>query len=162
MAAQSSLTLFTNSPSEPSMAASFWVGKVELQPSRQQTRGGTVWRSGVGCMSLTVLHTCDTTYLVGSNTNNLAYHGTTSASKHSSMYPVPASPTVLRMQLNKEVAKGPVCNALSVGFPVRRSAGERRSRKLGQGMEVDVVGHCVEHVGKQGSCARRQQYRCGG
>ena len=78
------------------------------------------------------------------------------------MCPVPISRTVLRMQLNKEVAKGPVCNALNVGFPVRRSAGEGRSRKLGQRMEVDVVGHCVEHVGKQGSCTRRQQYRRGG
>jgi len=70
--------------------------------------------------------------------------------------------TVLRMQLDQEVAKGPVCDALNIRFPVCRSAGERRSRKLGQRMEVDVVGHCVQHVGQQGCQSRGQQYRCAG
>lgn len=74
---------------------------------------------------------------------------------HVPVYQVSIPHTVLRMQLDKEVTKGPVRDALDVRLPVCRSAGEARSRKLGQRVEVDIVGHCVEHVGQQDSERRR-------
>ncbi len=121
------------------------------------TRGGTV----VGGSAYSRLFT----HLVGSNTNNIAcdraIHNTSAL--HTICAPVHQDNlTVLRMQLDQEVTKGPVGDALDVRLPVSRSAGERRSRKLGQRVEVDVVGHCVQHVGNQGCETCGQQYRRGG
>jgi hypothetical protein len=62
--------------------------------------------------------------------------------------------TVLRMQVNEEMAEGALLYTLDIGFPVRRCAGCNRSGEFGQRVEVHVVGNCVydigEHCGERG------------
>jgi len=65
------------------------------------------------------------------------------------------------MQLDKDMAEGPIRNALDIGLPVNRRAGYRRSWELGQRVEVDVVGDRVHGVGNNGCERSGQQDRHG-
>jgi hypothetical protein len=57
------------------------------------------------------------------------------------------------MQLNEDMAEGPICNALDVGLPVNRRAGYGGSRELGKRVEADVVSHRVHRISNDG-CER--------
>jgi hypothetical protein len=51
------------------------------------------------------------------------------------------------MQLDKDMTEGPLRNALDIGLPVNRRAGERRSWELGERVQVDVVDDGVHGIG---------------
>jgi len=60
------------------------------------------------------------------------------------------------MQFDKDMAEGPVRDALDIGLPVNRRAGYWRTRELGQRVEVNVVDDRIHGVGN-GSCERSGQ-----
>jgi hypothetical protein len=89
------------------------------------------------------------TYLVRPDTNNVAFVAPWMSAHGGVLWYLPGCKghlTISRMQLNKDMTEGPLCNALDIGLPVNRRAGERRPWVLGERVQVDVVDDCVHGV----------------
>ena len=68
--------------------------------------------------------------------------------------------TVLRMQLDQDMTKRPIRNALDVRLPVSRESRYRRAWKLGQCMEVPIVDDGVYDVCSSGCECSSHQGAC--
>jgi hypothetical protein len=89
------------------------------------------------------------TYLIRPDTNNVAFVAPWMSAHVGVLWYLPGCKghlTISRMQLNKDMTEGPLCNAFDIGLPINRRAGERRSWELGERVQVDVVDDCIHGV----------------